>query len=182
MAQKNIEYTNTTKINLKSWLSNINNEVLINTINIPGSHDSAASNVALSYKSQCQNYTIYDQLNFGIRYLDARLSDKDSNIFLCHGPITCYKNNGGKYLYKDLLNECSKFLNENPSEFIIINVKNEQMASNIQNFNKKVDDETLTIVNAQNLYISNEIPKLKDVRGKIILNKSFLLMTLLLVI
>lgn len=173
--QEKIQFYNTNQTNIKlhSWLANIDDENYINKINIPGSHDTAATFVALSYKTKCQNLTTPDQLNTGIRYLDVRLNDSKEKMFLCHGPISCLKPDRTTYYYEDLLKECKSFLKKHPSEFIILNIKNEKMKNSILSFDTKIMQETNNILNNNQIFISDTVPKVRDVRGKIVIYKRY---------
>ena len=65
--------------------------------------------------SRQQSSSIYDQLCFGIRFLDFRLhvDELDSAVHLSHSFDT-------RYTLRDALGEIRLFLEENPTEFIII--------------------------------------------------------------
>lgn len=56
-----------------NWMAPIHDNTLIGNINIPGTHDSAAIQRILPTFYACQNYSIRDQLKFGVRALDVRL-------------------------------------------------------------------------------------------------------------
>lgn len=58
------------------WLSDLPDDLPISEINIPGSHNAAAVNTVRRTRWTCQDRTIPEQLNRGIRLLDIRLKPK----------------------------------------------------------------------------------------------------------
>lgn len=66
--------------------------------------------------AKTQNLNVYDQLKSGIRGLDLRiiLKDSDKDFYTVHGLY-------GPSM-SDLLNQTTKFLDENPKEIIIVSV------------------------------------------------------------
>ncbi|ORX46612.1 PLC-like phosphodiesterase [Piromyces finnis] len=148
-----------------NWLSYIDDDLRINQINIPGTHDTgtynivkiwykdssvSVSNLAVviveaslkTYTAQTQDLSITEQLENGIRYLDIRLAldSENSPFYLCHGPFVCYDNNGQQYLYfKSVIKYCIDFLNEHKKETIILHLKRE-------NISKKIEDKSIGIL------------------------------------
>lgn len=172
--KKDVKINTDLNFSTKNWLSKIDDNVKINKINIPGSHDSAAYNIPMSFKARCQEEDITKQLNMGIRYLDVRLKNEKNGLVLSHGPITCFNNNREKYFFKDLLRECYNFIVNNKSEFIILNIKNERIKTTLNEFNEEIKkDINFIICNKEKLYLEKDIPKLKDVRGKIIILRRY---------
>ncbi len=104
---------------------------------IPGTHDSGTSK--LSFKAtcldwlvnmiRCQEWSIKEQLNQGIRYLDIRVRYSDGKFYIVHdGPNAlldcfCLKENGDWLYLEDVLNDCLGFLSTNRNEFIIMSLK-----------------------------------------------------------
>lgn len=171
--KKDVKINTDLNFSTKNWLSKIDDNVKINKINIPGSHDSAAYNIPMSFKARCQEESITNQLNMGIRYLDIRLKNEKNGLFLSHGPITCFNNNREKYSFKDLLRECNNFIVKNKSEFIILNIKNERIKTTLNEFNEEIKKDVNSIIAEKTLYLEKDIPTLKDVRGKIIILRRY---------
>ncbi|MEZ4926475.1 MAG: phosphatidylinositol-specific phospholipase C [Saprospiraceae bacterium] len=158
------------------WMRFIDDDTPISSLSIPGSHDSGADKY--NDLSGCIGFPglyawahtmdITHQLNSGIRFLDIRCKIlKFQNILgIYHGM--CYMDK----TYVSVLNDCLKFLSENPSETILMRVKHED-------YDKKKDgphpDFLALIKKSIELspdfwYLdSNRLPSLKEVRGKIIL-------------
>ena len=58
---------------VKNWMSHIPNDKLISEISIPGTHDSAARfEDGIGSFIRCQDLTLTEQLNRGIRFFDIR--------------------------------------------------------------------------------------------------------------
>lgn len=118
---------------------------------------------------KCQDIPIERQLQIGVRYLDIRCHLKEETFVIKHGPID------QKMTFTDVLNRCSSFLMQNPSEVIVMKVKEEYGpqggSSNFASVFKRYSS------NYSNLfYRSNTvkvIPTLGAARGKIILLKDF---------
>ena len=55
------------------WMKELDGELPLNQIVLPGSHDSATQYVQLAFFSKCQALSIAEQLEAGCRYLDIRL-------------------------------------------------------------------------------------------------------------
>lgn len=110
------------------WMEDLDDDLLIGNVNLPGTHDSAAINKYSYTPYACQGLTITQQLQGGIRLLDARIKIKKKggvfDLVMCHGDfhITPVFDNE----YQSLLSfydECWQFIKENPSEFLIISWK-----------------------------------------------------------
>lgn len=98
-------------LELSSWMNMIDDSSKINQIAIPGSHDSGT--FGMPYTAETQDCSFSEQLQRGIRYFDIRVNFVNDEYVIFHGPI-----NGVEYT--EFLNDVKNFLNENPSEFIII--------------------------------------------------------------
>ena len=137
-------------------------------INLPGTHDSCAYRVQFPMLSKCQNTTITEQLNSGIRFLDIRVEKEGNKLKLVHDIADC-KNAQKKSekLYLDsVINDCRKFLTENPTETILLSYKRDDGANQEETFDTFFENY---LENDSVWYRENRIPILKEVRGKIVL-------------
>lgn len=98
-------------VQLSSWMNMINDDAKISEIAIPGSHDSGT--YGMNYTAETQDCSFEEQLNRGVRYFDVRVNFVDDDYVIFHGPI-----NGAKY--EHVLKDIKNFLDENPSEFLIL--------------------------------------------------------------
>lgn len=104
-----------------AWMRTIRDDVALTALSIPGTHNSCCVDVPLGI-AETQNVDLPDQLNAGIRFLDIRLAHYQDNLFVHHDVVHMGKN------YTDVLEICVSFLKKNPSEFIIMLVKEESRA------------------------------------------------------
>lgn len=155
-----------------NWMSGIRDDVLLSDISMPGTHDSGARLMgATPGAAQCQGLTIRQQLNAGVRYLDMRLEYDTSvsgSVRVVHGIIDCLNDSGGPLTLDSVINDCYQFLRDYPTETIIMSVK-EDDGSNTQTLANVLMDKFYA--NQSYWYLGSSIPKLKDVRKKIVLAK-----------
>jgi hypothetical protein len=67
----------------RDWMRSLPDSTPLSAISIPGTHDSAALHGGLA--AQCQSWTIKDQLEAGIRFIDVRCRSKLSFGVRDHG-------------------------------------------------------------------------------------------------
>ena len=159
------------------WMEGISDQTGLERIYIPGTHDSASQYAQLAFFSKCQASDIYTQLNDGFRYLDIRLGARETEdgavLTLYHGFCKCRK---GPWPWSetldldDVLDQCYRFLDEDPSETIVFAVKMEQ-GSDVAQFqtllHKYIDQAS------ERWYLSDRIPSLGDCRGKLVLMRRY---------
>lgn len=124
------------------WMDAIPDDAYISALNIPGAHDAGLSRARLGFGgvAQCQDLTIAEQLEAGVRFFDIRLrfggdpddfydDDAVNENYICHGQgIWCcdgYKPDGSHYTYEDVLDEMASFIETHESETIFFFVRNE---------------------------------------------------------
>ncbi len=158
-----------------AWMDTIPDCTPLANINIPGTHDSAATNtddISLGDASvaRCQKLFLDEQLFAGIRALDIRLGYNDNTVTLNHSMITCYHKdhgtNKGKPLTLDYaLSTAKSFLAKYPSETVIMVIKQDSGDSTVVT-------KALSILNSYKSVLydwSKDSPSLGDVRGKIVI-------------
>lgn len=153
---------------MNDWMKNIPDTCLISEINVPGTHDSCARFIRISHISKCQDLSIPQQLEIGIRFLDLRVKKKKKKLILVHGITTCYEDvKKKKPLTLDkVISDCRKFLSANPTETVFISFKRDDGASSEETFDFFFENY---IKNDTFWYLENRIPTLEEVRGKIVL-------------
>lgn len=155
-------------VSMNSWMSGLQDNISISKISIPGTHDSGARVDApvVSGTAKTQDLSIAEQLNAGVRFLDIRCRHIDNAFTIHHGAI--YQNLN----FDDVLNACYIFLQNNPSETIIMSVKEEYDASNTtRSFEQTFDSYVQK--NPSKWDLGANIPTLGSVRGKIKLLRRF---------
>ncbi len=156
---------------MKDWMKNIPGEAYICDINIPGTHDSATRLCQFKYFSRCQELSITEQLNIGVRLLDLRVAVYEGKLMLVHAASRCYKAPSDKtfLMLDDVLSDCEDFLKANPSETLIISIKRDYGDTTENTFDVLFE----RYLNRDFWYLENRIPTLNEVRGKAIFMNRF---------
>ena len=149
------------------WLKSVDDNRTIFSISLPGTHESCTRHGGPSI--QTQDWCIEEQLINGVRFLDIRVHHVD-NIFLIHSGI------GDVYqelsFYLGVFQVCIKFLEEHPSEFIFMHLKEAGTPSgNTRTFEKTL--KSYLIGYDSHIYLNEDSPTLGQVRGKIVLLRRF---------
>ncbi|KAH6605368.1 1-phosphatidylinositol phosphodiesterase precursor [Trichoderma cornu-damae] len=100
------------------WMAGIPDDVRITSLSIPGTHDTMTYNIA-SEQLQCQNWNLSAQLSSGLRYLDIRARLRDDELHIYHA------NGYTGFSYEQVLLDVFSFLDANPSEAVIMRLKEE---------------------------------------------------------
>ena len=160
------------------WMKYVDGNKYLDELSIPGTHDSSTCSVDNDTEPQtslakCQQDYIPTQLLEGIRYFDIRLgkNDKNGDPGIDHGICYLLKKDGGFMQLSDVIGYFKTFLNENPSEALIMLVSRG---------NDEATDESVTTAfanvmdnNSDLFYTSSHVPTLNEVRGKIVLLRRF---------
>ena len=143
------------------WMSKLDDNVSLRTINMPGSHDTMALYSIADLAGQCQSLSLHDQLNLGVRFLDIRLKEDHDKLKAVHGFID------QKVSFEKITKTIEDFIDKNPSEFIIMSIKEEADPSNSE---ISFESALKSYLNKDIYLKDNELPsKLGDVRGKVML-------------
>lgn len=159
----------TTDVGPTNWMKGIKDNTSLSDITIPGTHDSGTQNVDLPIWSKTQTLSISQQLNIGIRYFDLRLehvSDVYYNAQVVHGSSNCWNGKGGHLTLYEVLEDMYTFLNQNPSETVIVSVKQDYG----DDINALANDvNTLINLRSDYWFTGSYTPTLGSVRGKCVL-------------
>lgn len=144
----------------EEWMTTIPDSKKLNELSIPGTHDSGTY-LASPGGSKCQNFDAKGQLAHGIRFFDVRL---DNQLEICHG-IDHFNIH-----FDDMLEDFYDFLDKHPKEVVLMCVKDETGDNEVPDkFKQYVENNKLK----NYLYTDNQIPTLKECRGKIVLFRRF---------
>lgn len=152
------------------WMNYVQNKWLLSDLSIPGTHDSGArrDHPGMPDSAAAQKFTITEQLNAGVRYLDIRCAHIGNHFYIYHGIVDQL------LPFQDVLNAVYTFLINHPSESIIMSVKHENItlpeAGNSRSFTATF--RAYTDKNSH-WYRSAGIPQLGSVRGKVVLLRRF---------
>lgn len=159
-ANVNLDFAN------NNWMSSIDGNKYLSQISIPGTHDTAALYEPIAGTAKCQDLNISKQLNIGVRYLDIRCRQINDSFAIHHGSVYQHLN------FDDVVRSCNEFLRSNPSETIIMSVKEEYNPSNNTRTFEEVFDSYVD-KNSSLWLLSDKIPTLAEARGKIVLLRRF---------
>ena len=109
--------------NYADWMSHLADSTSLRDINMPGSHDTMALYSIADLAGQCQSLTLGDQLNLGVRFLDIRLKEENNSLKAVHGFIDQHAS------FSDITSTVESFLENHPTEFIIMSIKEEADSS-----------------------------------------------------
>ena len=161
-----------------NWMAQIDDETYISSITLPGTHDSATQYVGFSYFMRCQNTSISEQLENGFRYVDLRVSidenDDGNRLKIVHNFANCHVSKNlfsDKLTFTDVTSMIYAFLDENPTEMVMLNIKIEDDDHSVSEVQDLLYDEIFS--NAGYWYTDSSIPTLGEVRGKIVLATRF---------
>src|ERR1700739_137301 len=158
-----------------SWLKGLPDSISIADINLPGAHDAVACNKHANTPYSCHSTTIPEQLEEGVRMLDVRIKVKghypNYSFATCHGNILGGALKFNEYQsFQSVLDECSAFLKNHPSEFIIMMLKIDDWNGKDKRKMYEALDSLLFSANSPiyNTYNAS-LPILGKLRGKIYL-------------
>jgi chitinase len=151
-------------VTTQNWMRALPGHLKLSRLTIPGTHESCARGIGwpAGVFVNCQDLSLADQLNAGIRYLDIRCRHI-SDIFAIHHEAFYLGLNFGNGV-RDV---CVNFLQANPSECILMEIKREYNdAGNNLTFQQVFDNYVKGYENF--FYLSDHIPTLDEARGKIV--------------
>jgi 1-phosphatidylinositol phosphodiesterase len=141
-----------------NWMSKLGN-MNISEMTIPGTHDSCAK-VNLFEWLQCHSWSMGYQLLAGIRFFDIRCRHINNKFDIYHDMFYCGLS------FSDVLDECRNFLAKYQGEAIIMRIKPEYKS---ENCTRSFQDTFIEYLSTYDdiLHLSEKIPMLDDVRGKV---------------
>ena len=161
-----------------NWMENIPDETKLSSMSIPGTHDSCTQNVDMRYIFQCQDASIATQLKYGYRYLDMRLvlekRSGQETLVLKHNIARCKVSDSPfarTLTLADVLKDVYAFLDEHPSETVILCMKAENSKDDVAAVQRALYE--MIDQASERWYLKNEIPTLGAVRGRIVLATRF---------
>ena len=181
-------------VSSSDWMSVIRDETKLTEITMPGTHDSCARKFrnedafgVMSGISKCQNLTIREQLDAGVRFLDVRCEVNADNhsVWTVHGSTDCW--NGDDYYYLDyVFNDIYAFLDAHPSETVLISIKEDDGNNGVPHFTNAIYEYIHGYRSSDNRYfygsgynyqnrwyLGKSVPTLEAVRGKCVLFNRF---------
>ena len=102
-----------------NWMAAVDGSRSLTELSIPGAHDAGARFEPLKGTTKCQNLTISELLNVGVRFLDIRCCNTGKEFSIYHGPVF------QRLTFAQALTAVSDFLKTNPTETVIMSIKEE---------------------------------------------------------
>jgi 1-phosphatidylinositol phosphodiesterase len=161
-----------------AWMAGIPDATNITSLSVPGTHDTMTYDVR-DQVFQCQNRNLSVQLDAGLRYFDIRARQVNNELHIYHGTVYT------GYSYEDVLVTLFNFLDTNPSEIIIMRLKQEgsptgnTSISFEEAFNWYRLNNTVTAPGSAKHFhlpqnrIFTPIPTLGQLRGKILILQNY---------
>ncbi|KAF5023301.1 hypothetical protein F66182_4609 [Fusarium sp. NRRL 66182] len=157
---------------LHRWMKELHDEWPLPLLSIPGTHNSPTCYTALP-SVRCQAVDVAEQLQNGVRFLDIRVSCSPDNdeLALVHSvfPISL---TGNKY-FKGMLEDIYKFLDDNPSETIIMSIKREGTGKGSDEQLGKYLKHSYVDKRRSRWWTEPKIPTLGGARGRIVIVRRF---------
>ncbi|MCJ1680707.1 phosphatidylinositol-specific phospholipase C [Streptomyces sp. APSN-46.1] len=145
----------------QDWMAGLGDSTALQRMTVPGTHDSGARQGGLYVA--CQNTSIAEQLDSGIRFLDVRCRVTGGSFAIHHGAY--YQN----LMFGDVLVACWNFLAAHPSETVLMRLKQEYSGESDATF-RAVFDDYLNNRGWRPLFrIADTLPTLGQARGKVVL-------------
>ncbi|MEV7615707.1 phosphatidylinositol-specific phospholipase C [Streptomyces sp. NPDC089799] len=143
------------------WMAGLGDSTALQGMTIPGTHDSGARYGGLYVA--CQNITVAQQLDAGIRFLDVRCRVTGGSFAIHHAAF--YQN----LMFGDVLVACWNFLAAHPSETVLMRVKQEYSGESDATFRAVFDDYLDNRGWRPLFHIGSALPSLGQARGKVVL-------------
>lgn len=104
----------------QNWMANLHDSTRLSNLSIPGTHDTASVHGGLwEVFVKTQSWSIQTQLDAGIRYFDIRCRREGDKFAIYHGHVS------QQIDFDDVLNIIKSFLQSNPSETLLMRIKEE---------------------------------------------------------
>jgi len=149
-----------------AWMANVDDARGLAELSMPGTHDSGANFEPYPGLAKTQDLTIAEQLLAGVRYFDVRCRHVEDRFLIYHGAIDQNQS------FDDVLASMFAFLDDHPSETLIVSIKEEAMSDHpTRSF-----EATFAAYVAQapeRWALEPVVPRLGDVRGKLVLLRRF---------
>jgi 1-phosphatidylinositol phosphodiesterase len=148
-----------------TWMASLPGSLPLSRLVLPGTHDTCARYGGSP--TACQTRTLAGQLAAGVRFIDIRCRHIGDVFAIHHGPV--FQNLSFGSGVRDV---CLDFLAANPGECIVMSVKEEYTPSDVTRTFEDTFD-WYSAGQADRWYLGEAVPRLDDVRGRIVLFRRF---------
>ena len=105
------------KADMSDWMADLEDDASLNSLTIPGTHDSGALHSLAEISGKCQSLSIEEQLKIGVRFLDIRLQLVDNELKVVHSFVDQLTD------FEDVLDDLVAFIRNHEGEFLIVSIK-----------------------------------------------------------
>ena len=148
------------------WMKYLKDDVLLSELSIPGTHDTM-SFYDTDY-SQTQSMALPFQLQSGIRVLDIRCRHMGNRFRIYHGFVD------QRVWFYEVLNMVAKFLEDHPSETVLMRVKEEHTPLNSNRAFEETFRKEYWEPYKKHMWQGTSVnPTLGEMRGKIVILQDF---------
>lgn len=149
------------------WLNRVSDSRTLSQVSLPGTQVSMAYNSNLVNGVRTQAMNLCRQLQSGIRVIDVRLKRVNAYNLLCY--------NGPVYLGYDLNNvfdELLGFLDQNPTEFVVLRIDQESSNASDQDFANTFYNWYYRTYERRIYKGGKQNPTVGELRGKILITSN----------
>lgn len=107
----------TVTVDRLDWMANLSDDTSLNSLTIPGTHDSGALHSIADVAGKCQTLSVKQQLKAGVRFLDIRLRLVNNQLRVVHSFVDQMTD------FDDVLCDIVSFVANHPSEFLLVSIK-----------------------------------------------------------
>jgi 1-phosphatidylinositol phosphodiesterase len=154
-----------------SWMGAIPGTTSLAALSIPGTHDTGATVDLTPGTTKTQDLSVDEQLAIGVRYFDIRCRNVSNKFEVYHTNVD------QNLTFDQVLQSIYAFFTANPSETLIMSLKEEIAASGSTNSFEQTFDSYVA-QHPERWSLGATIPTLDPVRGKIVLLRRFAATTL----
>ena len=101
------------------WMAALRDDAPLSALSIPGTHDTMTYAMTDNPTLQCQNWNLTAQMRAGLRYFDIRARLRAGRLHIYHGD------GDTGFGLEDVLVAMFAFLDEHPSEALVVRLKKE---------------------------------------------------------
>ena len=162
------------------WMAALPDDIPLECLSIPGTHDAGTANAQLAFFSRCQHGDAARQLADGFRYLDIRLAVRETKdgktLVLMHGVTLCretYLPWGKPLTLASVLEDCYAFLDAHPGETILFTVSRERSEDSVSEIQTLLAEAVREQPGYWYAGDGSRLPTLGEARGTLVLFRRF---------
>jgi 1-phosphatidylinositol phosphodiesterase len=148
------------------WMARLGDDRALAELSIPGTHDTGALFEPYLGLSKTQELTIAEQLTAGVRFFDVRCRHFEDGFAIYHGAIDQDQS------YDQVLATMFAFLDAHPDEVLIVSVMEESNPFQVTRSFEATFADYLARA-PERWALAPTLPRLGDVRGKLVLLRRF---------